>query len=488
MHRNEVGSVVFIFSAALSFLSVPPALRAQSISEAESEQAEGLIPSSIPKEPESTLRGGGPSGDMTFCQLYGLQQFGRSGSTVGLALATTSWNVGNKDLKWFGYPPGTEHPFIVMNMFRLKDGRFEQIGQSWVKHGFFALGDEQCGGNCTYEALPGHGVGNWLGKGCTDTYTSGLNADQSGLGPRSEVNPWTGAWVGTGSHLSSGHSHTNGIQHRLQVHDDDLNPAINTGAQYFAEGYYVVGDDTAETMNNAAWKTVSISAGSPGGTWSFSMSGAAIDPNIGFAYDAWTGTRQTVIAVEVPVDEANSPDGRCVLSARATQIDVALWHYEYALYNVDMDRKVGSFSIPLPFDAVVSNVDFHAVNSHNETYSNTPWTPVVTSSSVTWSTTNNPLRWGTLYNFRFDTTVPPAGLVPPAAGVNQDDPEVTIGLFEPGTPTFLTAPTIGPRLQNPVPAVSTWGLAGLGLLLLTGGSLILRRRIQGSSPQSASAF
>ncbi|MCH7705274.1 MAG: hypothetical protein IIB61_09180 [Planctomycetes bacterium] len=107
--------------------------------------------------------------DMTFCQLYDLRQHGRVGSVVGLALATTSWNVGTADLMWF-QSPDPRHPFIVQNLYRIEADRFEQIGQSWIKHGFFALDDEQCGVPCTYE--DGHSRGSWLGVGCTDTYRS----------------------------------------------------------------------------------------------------------------------------------------------------------------------------------------------------------------------------------------------------------------------------------------------------------------------------
>ena len=52
-----------------------------------------------------------------------------------------------------------------------------------------------------------------------------------------------------------------------------------------------------------------------------------------------------------------------------------------------------------------------------------------------WSTTSKPLRWGTLYNFRFDA---------------DDHPEtttVTVGLFRPGEPETLGGITIGPHPQ-----------------------------------------
>lgn len=388
---------------------------------------EGDTPYSVPQG------GGGPRDsvgpDMTFCQLYGLYQAGRAGNIVGLSVATTSWNIGDQDLMWFP-EPDTQHPFIVMNLYRLKDDRMEQIGQSWVKHGFYALGSTQCGTPCTFE--PGHSPGDWLGTGCTDTYSAGLNAAQNGLSPRSEVNPWTGQWTYTGSHLSLPfHSH-DGIEHRIQVHDTDLDSSTNPGAAYFAEGYYAITDDV-NVMNSASWKPVTVS-GTPGSTWTFGMSDAATAPVTGFALDAWVGATQTTIAEEVPPVEFVSPDGRCILAAKATDLGNGTWHYEYALLNIDMDRKVKSLRIPIAPGVTITNVGFHAVDSHDEPYSNTDWSAVISGSDIVWSTIDNPLRWGTLYNFRFDASTPPVAEV-----------EVTLGMYEPGTPTTLSGTTIGPQ-------------------------------------------
>ncbi|MHC4611075.1 MAG: thrombospondin type 3 repeat-containing protein, partial [Planctomycetota bacterium] len=375
---------------------------------------------------------------MTFCQLYGLFQpaGGRLGDIVGLAVATTSWNVGGADCLWFPMPI-EDHPFIIMNLYRLKADRFEQIGQSWVKHGFYALGSTQCGGPCTYE--PGHSAGNWLGVGCTDTYSAPLNAGQNGLGPRHEVDPWTGEWDFSGSHNSQGtHSH-NGIEHRIQVHDADLDPTQNLGATYYAEGFYAMPDDI-DAMNSASWKPVTVS-GVPGGTWTFGMTGHWAMPEIGFAIDAWGGAQQTVLAQEVPPEEFVSPDGRCVLAAKATDLGGDTWRYEYALLNIDMDRKVGSFSVPVTPGTTVANIGFHAVEHHDEGvagYSNDPWTATAAYEAITWSTLDNPVRWGTLYNFRFDANV----------GPDPDDVTVTLGMFDPGPPPEVTGTTVGP-LQGP---------------------------------------
>lgn len=374
-----------------------------------------------------------PGPDMTFCQIYGLQQYGRLGDIVGLALATTSWNIGGRDMIWMNNPD-PRHPMIVWNLYRLKNDRFEQIGMSHVKHGFFALGDAQCGGQCTFE--PGHGPGDWLGQNCTDTYSSSLNASQSGLGPRYEINPWTGGYTYAGSHLSTSHSH-NAIQHRCQVRDNDLVASQNPGAVYYADGQYITTDDV-NPVNSIGYKQVTPS-GAAGGNWSFSMSGSGTLPVTGPAIYAWSGATFTTLAQQVPVVRFSSPDGRCILGAKATDLGGGQWHYEYALYNLDMHRKAGSFNIPLPNGVNVSNVGFSAVMHHDEPYQNTPWTPVIDSNGITWSTTNNPIRWGMLYNFRFDCDAPPA------------DVTVTVGLYEPGTPNSISGTTVGPFISDPAP-------------------------------------
>lgn len=165
------------------------------------------------------------------------------------------------------------------------------------------------------------------------------------------------------------------------------------------------------------------------------MTPSGVFPNIGLALDAWTGAKQTVLAEEVPPIEFVSPDGRCVLAAKATELDGGVWHYEYALANVDMDRKVASFSIPVSPGTTITNAGYHLVESHDEPYSNSPWLITFEQDAIVWSTEDNPLRWGTLYNFRFDADAPPGDTI------------VTLGLFEPGDPMTVTGETTGPLFE-----------------------------------------
>ena len=65
-------------------------------------------------------------------------------------------------------------------------------------------------------------------------------------------------------------------------------------------------------------------------------------------------------------------------------------------------------------------------------YSSTPWDVTQEASSVTWSTETfaqnqnaNAVRWGTLYNFRFDADQPP------------QQANATIGFFKTGSPMMV---------------------------------------------------
>ncbi len=143
----------------------------------------------------------------------GLQQFGSSGTQVGLAVGTTSCNAGNVPVNFFALP-NTNHPVIPHNLYRMSGGagnneRFEQIGQSWVKHTFGADQENTC-----FVCQPGGDVTH-LGVGCSDTYDNSTNAAQNRLGSRAFVNPFTGVFQSTANN-HAGHTHT-GTSHRLLV-------------------------------------------------------------------------------------------------------------------------------------------------------------------------------------------------------------------------------------------------------------------------------
>ena len=116
------------------------------------------------------------------------------GTQVGLAIGTDSCNNGDQPVNWFALPQ-TDHPVVPQNLYRMSGGanndeRFEQIGQSWMKHTFLALEDFVCG-TCN---TSGCQTGSHLCPGCSDPYVSGLNGDQNSIGSRAWVNPFTGSF------------------------------------------------------------------------------------------------------------------------------------------------------------------------------------------------------------------------------------------------------------------------------------------------------
>ena len=49
---------------------------------------------------------------------------------------------------------------------------------------------------------------------------------------------------------------------------------------------------------------------------------------------------------------------------KVTNPTTGVWHYEYALYNQNLDRSIQSFSVPLGPGVNISNIGFHAPIQH----------------------------------------------------------------------------------------------------------------------------
>src|SRR5204863_4164405 len=213
-------------------------------------------------------------------------------SQVGVSVGTDSCNAGTVDLDWFALP-SNDHPVIPQNVYRMSGGtgntdRFEQIGQSWLKHAFTAASANTCGFGC-------NGVsGPHLGSGCSDAYGSGLNGDQFGIGSRAWVNPFTGNFPsGNTANDHSSHAH-DATSHRMLVDVNDLSTSLNPGATYFAEAEYIVPHegtwcqshpDQCNMYNNASYKQYTVTGINQ--PFSFSPVGSTVREQP--AITAWTG-------------------------------------------------------------------------------------------------------------------------------------------------------------------------------------------------------
>jgi hypothetical protein len=405
-----------------------------------------------------------PGPDIVVGDMSGLAQFGSSGGQVGLAIATTSCNMGNQEVHFFQIP-NTDHPVVSQNLYRMSGGannndRFEQIGQSWVKHTFGANQDDDCGFGCTPAA-----DFTTLGAGCSDPYDAGENATYSLLGSRAWVNPFTGAFPAN-ARTHTSHTHT-GTSHRILVAANDLNTTMNAGATYYAEVQYDSPHEYAwcrdhpgecNMYNNASYRRYTVT-----GTTTFTFAPVGSTVRMTPATNAWTGATSATIEPEPGVD------GRAFICYKVTNPSAGVWHYEYAIHNQNLDRAIQTFSVPLGCGINVSNPGFHAPPNHpgfandgtvgNTGFSNAAWTSNQTAGALSWSSETfaqnqnaNAIRFGTLYNFRFDSNRPP------------QTGNATIGFFKTGSPMAVPVqvPTATCAALQIVSAVSrkTHGDAG----------------------------
>ncbi|MCY2960179.1 MAG: hypothetical protein NTY35_08435 [Planctomycetota bacterium] len=350
--------------------------------------------------------------------LTAVYKWGLVGATCGYSIGTDSCNVGTAGLSWVAST--NQHPVIGQNVYRLKNGRFEQVGMGWLKHGFLALNQSLC---C---ACQNPGGGTVLGVGCSDPYDAQLNGNQAGsgsqggLGPRSEVNPVTGAFPYP--YTTQGLSGDN-IYKRVQIANADLDPAANVGATWYAEGHYIAPDDATagNGNNNVSWRPIVVGTYASG--WNLSLSGATTRRQP--AIRSWQVADPGVTLTNVQAD------GLFVVGSRATDNGNGTWHYEYAVYNMNSDRAAGGFSVPVGPGISVTNFGFKDVHHHSgEPYSTVDWSTSNSAGQLTWSTQTfaqnanaNAVRWGTLYNFRFDANVGP------------QNGNATLTYFKPGSPT-----------------------------------------------------
>jgi hypothetical protein len=396
-----------------------------------------------------------------------------SDTQVGLGIATTSCNNGDQPVHFFAIP-NTDHSVICMNLYRMSGGpnnndRFEQIGESWVKHTFGADQDDECNFGC----IP------WpdstqLGVGCSDPYGAAQNTGYSLLGGRAWVNPFTGAFPSTARN-HTGHVHTR-TSHRLLVAKTDLDTTQNTGATYYAEAQYDTPQEYAwcqahpgqcNMYNNASYRQFSVA-----GTTFFTFTPAGETVRMTPATGAWTGSTSALVEPEPGVD------GRAFVVYKVTTPSAGVWHYEYAIHNQNLDRSIQSFSVPLGKGVNISNIGFHFPPNHpgfpndgtvgNTGFSNSPWIPNQMPDALTWTCETlaqnpnaNAIRFGTMYNFRFDADQPPQS-ANATVGFFKTGSPITVGIQAPGgggtptpTPTATATATATPTSTPTATATAT---------------------------------
>ncbi|MCB9878184.1 MAG: hypothetical protein H6835_11350 [Planctomycetes bacterium] len=381
------------------------------------------------------------------------------GGQVGLSMRNTMCNPGSVSIPWYAAMQ-SDHPKFGFLITRLVGDRMEQVNEwSYCKHAFTSASTSGACGPC-------NGIGGTnMGVTCSDTYSAGNNASQYWLGPPEEINPWLGTWNPVGSYFDQGdpavgspanmdgnRSLTNGqvsafddVKNRVTVLEQDL---ITPGATYF---YAIQLIHAGEAVDNR-WDNIKYRGFTPtwtGSSWNVANSG--VGETFGSVLEAWPGAT-------VNSGGNGNDDGRFFVGCKVTPLGGNLFHYEYAVHNVDNHRAGATFRVPIDASATASNFTFRDIDQDllNE------WTMARVGNEIVFSApAGNPLEWNTIYNFGFDADYPPGNsyVTLDEARIGPGNLSVDVVALVPGGSTIATWSTFGAGCQGsgyipPVPCPS----------------------------------
>ena len=129
-------------------------------------------------------------------------------------------------------------------------------------------------------------------------------------------------------------------------------------------------------FNNFSYRQFSVT----GGPTFFNFSAVSSTVRMQAAIQAWVATGATVQQAEP--DPGN--DGIFFVGYKVTGPTAGVWHYDYAVFNMNLDRAIQSFEVVFPgFPPNLNNIGFHAPPQHpgwahdgtqgDAGYSSTPW-------------------------------------------------------------------------------------------------------------------
>ncbi|WP_154222228.1 hypothetical protein [Marinicella rhabdoformis] len=311
-------------------------------------------------------------------------------------------NVGEADVVWQGkftgpVPPynNEQHPFLNWAMYREIDNRFEQVAISDIKHAFFAQNQ-----NCTYNC----GNNFILYKGCEDTYTVSNNDGGSYLGPREELEAFTGLWEQQCSFFDPDCNNTQNNtsnstdENRLVVNESQFSdPALS----YYFSSWYLVREDV-NIFNGMGWMSYEFSQNQQNLTWNMHSpssfqngpaSDAYLPPNT-TANDLMSASHRTLQVGE----------GHLTVAVKVIDLGGGNFRYNYMIENHDYDPQVEQIIVPLDDDA--SYTDF--VWSDKDLILSNNWSTTRQDNLLSLTQTNdNLIDWGMLFSFSFTSDRPP---------------------------------------------------------------------------------
>ncbi|MFW5927115.1 MAG: hypothetical protein ACOCSR_03605 [Wenzhouxiangella sp.] len=389
--------------------------------------------------------------DVALTGMDQVQYQGTSDGLVKLAPSATLENVSEGDVPWiakfesdpdYTYEPEDQHPYLVWSLYRLHEGRIEQLGISGVKHAFNTI-NQNCDIECSYLN------GNTLGPGCEDVYSVNTNDENGLMGPREEVEASLGHFESSPSFFDPDEdgeqeNDSGEFENRLLVEADDLDM---TGAEYFVAAWYVIQCD-GNIWNSMGYRQVAPEQGEFGG-WTFPTVGGFRQ---GPALSEWTGeglstwSAHSVAVVPSLTPEAGCPEGMPQGHARVL-VRVAPepgggYRYRYAVQNFDIDRGIDRVTIPL-----AEGADFSA-SAVTGPENAAQWSGSAVANEIVFEGGSGEIMpWMALYNFEFVSSASPAkGTLRLGLGESEQPSEQEVETIVPGNGLIYSDRFIEPAL------------------------------------------
>ncbi len=334
-----------------------------------------------------------------------LTYWGRNGAAhpngnAGMSMLNTMCNPGSINIPWQA-PMQPNHPMFGFIATRETGGRMVQVSDwSYCKHAFTSTNFNGACGTCQNP-----GTGSLMGINCSDTYGAGNNGDRTYLGPPAEIDPWLGVWNPVGSYFDKGFPEvaspangdgarsnitpTDAVMNRMTIKESDL---LTAGTFYYGIQLIHRGEAVANRGDNLASRGFAPTWN--GTQWSFANTAAQAYGSILSRWSGATGNSAT----------NGADDGRIFVASKVTTI-VGGFHYEYGVHNVDSNRGIASFRIPVGAGATVTAFGFRDIDT--DALNN--WVGARVGNEIVFTAPgNNPQNWNTVFNCWFDCTQAPS--------------------------------------------------------------------------------
>jgi len=327
---------------------------------------------------------------------------GQAGGISAWSLRTTSCNIGSVVVQW--NDGAGQAPVIATNIYRVANGRFEQLGSGWLKYSFCAVNEGSCGSCMGTDC-------NTLGIGCADTYGSSLNDGANGGGGKWQIPPTTGGWVFPGPRVTSSGSLP--LRGRINT---EIARMTEPGARVFMETHYISEHDqmAGNGRNNATWREANVNSAT-------SLSNLGPNRRGDPAIFAWQDVDPAVNINEVVVlnEGGTGVHGYHFVGYKASQIDPTHWRYEYAVHNFNSELGMHAFEIPLGCDTapVITDLYYYKADHHSGDFrNNNDWVVTIDGDKIRWEANQtvdiNPWAnanwWDETLTVGFTADMPPA--------------------------------------------------------------------------------